>query len=550
MGLRINTNISSIRALRTLRSNDRSQARSLERLSTGLRINRGSDDPSGLVISEQLRSQVSALEQAVTNSQNAGNLISVADAALGEVSTLLVQIQDSIVFAQSTGGATPQQIAAEQDAVDQAVSAIDRIAATTRFADRPLLNGNAEFQVADSLNDFFDDVEIRSANFAGTNFEQDLEITEVTNAQRAELRFSGVSATNAGGTTLRITGSRGTSDVVLAANAHADDMAEAINGVAGFTGVYASGTTTNGSGNSQLLLRSEGFGSAEFIKMEVVAGELVSSGTGMTAETLSASAPGVGAYAVDPNATTGTGAATAMGVGQSISDAGLDGQVSHQGQIFTGIGNHFEIVTNRAQFSFNIDPDLITATNGASATGPAAFAGGGTAGTFTITVANTGLNFQLNEQPLPTDKFAVGIRGISAATLGRDQVGDRIDTAAAGITTGAVQKGGFLSTLKTGAGNDLTQNPENALGIVQAAVTDVAALRGYLGAVQADTIDPNITSLGVAIENLSASLSDLRDLDFASETSSFTRAQILFQSNIAVLASANLIPQSILTLLS
>ena len=159
MGLRINTNISSIRALRTLRENDRMQSRSLERLSTGLRINRGSDDPSGLVISEQLRSQIHALEQSVSNSQNASNLISVADAALGEVSTLLVQIQDSIVFAQNTGGSTPDQIAAEQDAVDQAVAAIDRIASTTRFADRPLLNGNSEFQIASSLADFFDDVE-------------------------------------------------------------------------------------------------------------------------------------------------------------------------------------------------------------------------------------------------------------------------------------------------------------------------------------------------------------------------------------------------------
>ena len=169
MGLRINTNVSSIRALRNLRANDRNQARSLERLSTGLRINRGSDDPSGLVISEQLRSQVAALQQATTNSQNAMNLISVADAALGEVSTLLVQIQDSIIFAQSTGGATPAQISAEQDAVDQAISAIDRIAATTRFADRPLLNGNAEYQVSASLPDFFDDVEIKSANFSGNN---------------------------------------------------------------------------------------------------------------------------------------------------------------------------------------------------------------------------------------------------------------------------------------------------------------------------------------------------------------------------------------------
>ena len=168
MGLRINTNISSMRALRMLRVNDRNQARSLERLSTGLRINRGADDPSGLVISEQLRSQVAALEQAVTNSQNAMNLINVADAALGEMSSLLVQIQDSIIFAQSTGGATPQQIAAEQDAVDQAVAAIDRIASTTRFADRPLLNGNAEFQLSSSVPDFFDDVEVSSANFAAS----------------------------------------------------------------------------------------------------------------------------------------------------------------------------------------------------------------------------------------------------------------------------------------------------------------------------------------------------------------------------------------------
>ena len=137
MGLRINTNISAITALRILKTNQRSQATSLERLSTGLRINRGADDPSGLVISEQLRTQLKALDQSVSNSQNANNLLNVADAALAEVSNLLVDIQTSITFAQNTGGSTPEQIAAEQDAVDQAVAAIDRIATTTRFADKP-----------------------------------------------------------------------------------------------------------------------------------------------------------------------------------------------------------------------------------------------------------------------------------------------------------------------------------------------------------------------------------------------------------------------------
>jgi len=544
MGLRINTNISSIRALRTLRVNDRNQARSLERLSTGLRINRGSDDPSGLVISEQLRSQIHALEQSVSNSQNASNLISVADAALGEVSSLLVQIQDSIVFAQNTGGSTPDQIAAEQDAVDQAVAAIDRIASTTRFADRPLLNGNSEFQIASSLDDFFDDVEIQSANFSGSVTEQGLEITEVVNAQRAEILFQGVSGATGSSTTLRITGSRGTEDVVLSPGGDAAAIQEAINGVAGFTGVYASGATAVADGS--VLLRSEGFGSDEFIKVEVVSGSLVSSGgaTTFTASALESSADGLGTYTADTNAVTGG----VMAVGNSLSDVGGDGEVSHEGQIFVGRGNHFEITTRKAQFSFNVDPDLIT-SEGTIGT-PSTFATGtATAGTFTITVGNTGLNFQLNEQPLPTDKFSIGIRGVTTATLGFDPVTDRIEEAVGGFAS-SIDKGGFLSTLRTGGGNDLTQDPENGLQIVKAAITDVASLRGFLGAVQGDTIDPNITSLGVAIENLSASLSDLRDLDFASETSAFTRSQILFQSNIAVLASANLIPQSILTLLS
>src|SRR3990167_9129251 len=127
MGLRINTNLNAMTALRRLQITDRAVNTSLERLSTGLRINRGADDPSGLVISEQLRAQLTALNQAVDNSQNATNLIAIADAALAKVSDLLVSIQDSIVFAQNTGGNSPAQVTAEKDSVDQAVTAINRI---------------------------------------------------------------------------------------------------------------------------------------------------------------------------------------------------------------------------------------------------------------------------------------------------------------------------------------------------------------------------------------------------------------------------------------
>ena len=85
MGLRINTNVSSIGALRNLQRADSMQQGSLERLSTGLRINRASDDPAGLVISEKLRAQIRGMEQAAENSQNASNLIGTAEAALDEV---------------------------------------------------------------------------------------------------------------------------------------------------------------------------------------------------------------------------------------------------------------------------------------------------------------------------------------------------------------------------------------------------------------------------------------------------------------------------------
>jgi len=141
MGLRINTNVNAIGALTSLQETDRELSRSLERLSSGLRINRASDDPAGLVVSEQFRAQISSLRQAVENTQFSSNLIGTAEAALQEVSDLLIDVRDSVIFAKNTGGVSAEQIAAEQDSVDSAVAAIDRIAATTRFGRSDLLNG-------------------------------------------------------------------------------------------------------------------------------------------------------------------------------------------------------------------------------------------------------------------------------------------------------------------------------------------------------------------------------------------------------------------------
>jgi len=120
----------------------------------------------------------------------------------------------------------------------------------------------------------------------------------------------------------------------------------------------------------------------------------------------------------------------------------------------------------------------------------------------------------------------------------------RAGVSANALVADQVLKGGFLTTVKTGGGNDLFQSPGNAGEIIRAAINQVASLRGFLGAVVADSIEPNIRSVSVEIENLSASLSTIRDLDFAEETAAFIRNQVLVQSSLAVLANAAATPQA------
>jgi hypothetical protein len=147
VGLRINTNIPALTALRKLQFANADLTRSMQRLSTGLRINTASDDPSGLVVSEQLRAQIRSLAQASDNAANASSLLQTGEAALSEISTLLVQLRESGIYAMNTGGASAEQIAAEQNSVDQVLEAIDRIASTTRFATRNLFNGTSGFDI-------------------------------------------------------------------------------------------------------------------------------------------------------------------------------------------------------------------------------------------------------------------------------------------------------------------------------------------------------------------------------------------------------------------
>ena len=142
---RINTNVSSLLARTVLGRSSEQLQESLIRLSTGLRINTGKDDPSGLIASENLRRDIVSVEAAIANSERANQVIGTADSALGQVSSLLNDIRGLVTESANTGALSDEQIAANQLQVDSSLEALNRIAQTTSFQGRRLLDGSLDF---------------------------------------------------------------------------------------------------------------------------------------------------------------------------------------------------------------------------------------------------------------------------------------------------------------------------------------------------------------------------------------------------------------------
>lgn len=140
MGLRINTNVASLNAQRNLHGTRNSMNKSLERLSSGQRINRAGDDAAGLAISENLKAQIKGLGQAERNAEDGVSLVQIAEGALGEVSNILIRLRElSVQAASDTIGATERKFLNVE--FEQLTSEVDRIANSTEFNRVPLLNG-------------------------------------------------------------------------------------------------------------------------------------------------------------------------------------------------------------------------------------------------------------------------------------------------------------------------------------------------------------------------------------------------------------------------
>ncbi len=142
MSLRINHNLASLNAHRNLVNTTNSLNKSMQKLSSGFRINQGADDPAGLVISEQFRAQIAGLNRAIQNSEGSISMIQTAEGALNEISNLLISMRELAIHAANEGFNDADQLAADQAEIENAIATIDRIAANTQFGTKRLLDGS------------------------------------------------------------------------------------------------------------------------------------------------------------------------------------------------------------------------------------------------------------------------------------------------------------------------------------------------------------------------------------------------------------------------
>ena len=199
---RINTNVSSLVAQNRLQSSNNDLQTALTRLSTGLRINSGADDPAGLIASESLRSEITSLNSSISNTRRASQIVSTADSALGQVSSLLNDVRGLVVEAANSGALSDEEIAANQLQIDSSLEAINRIAQQTTFQGKKLLDGSLDFESTISSVASVTDSQIDQANLGATG-QVDVEVVISNAAEQASITastaaFSTAAAANAG----------------------------------------------------------------------------------------------------------------------------------------------------------------------------------------------------------------------------------------------------------------------------------------------------------------------------------------------------------------
>ncbi len=489
----INTNISSLTAQRNL---DRSQGAlqtSLQRLSSGLRINSAKDDAAGLAIVDRMTSQIRGLNQAVRNANDGISVAQTAEGALQEGSNILQRVRELAIQSANDSNSANDRANIQKEVV-QLQSELNRIAETTTFNGKNLLDGNfvtQQFQVGSNANETIS-VSIGSAS--ATSMGADQVKGTATQDNMGTALAAAADGTGGNGTAadaaLVITGGLGAATLSTPANGTAASIAAQVNGETANTGVSATATTST-------TISNVATGSVSFkLSSRDEAGAAV--GTESTVSAVITSATDLSALRDAINAETARTGVTATlgGAGDTIDLTNTTGQ---------------DIAV----------ADVADGTAGATA------------------VLSVGGEVLTDEGA--TDSIVVGGK---LEFNGSDSF--LIQSTGTDILTNASTS----SSLSSVADIDLStrEGSNNALAVIDEALSFITDTRADLGAVQ-NRLDSTISNLQNISENVSAARSRIQDADFAAETANLTKNQILQQAGLSILSQANSSGQSVLSLL-
>ena len=302
------TNTNSLSLLNILNRTTAAQSNTLTRLSTGYRINKGSDDPAGLVALRSLEAELTAVDSGIDNNQRSDAMLSVADGALGEIGSLLSEIESLVTASSSAAGLSGAELAANQAQIDAAIDSIDRIVQTTSFNGTRLLDGAQGIVTSGVTTTQVTDLRVysRPQTSTGTTFT----VNVTASAKAAEFSFVDTGGNNTSGASeVTITGTLGTATVTIASGVAAASIASTINQSKDLTGVSA---TVSG---NWVNLDTTGYGEDEMISVDVLSGGDIAGGGTSILETANV-------YGTD---------ATVLINGQTASVDGLDVNFNGQG---------------------------------------------------------------------------------------------------------------------------------------------------------------------------------------------------------------------------
>ncbi|MDP7620405.1 MAG: flagellin [SAR324 cluster bacterium] len=583
MALRVNSNIAALNALRHLQHTERDLSQNLERLSSGRKLNHAADGPASLVISEQMKSQISGLGQAIRNSESSISMIQTTEGALNEVSNILVNLRQLAVHAANEGTNDEKTLQADQNEVENLISTLKNIAKNTQFGRRTLLDGSNSatgVAVGEGLEFVSASEDARSTLANGHKVDITQVATRAMMVATRRLSLEDVAASDPNKSISFVINEGGrTVSVDLKNNKELREKLEKLSTSAIRNGTPEARIRTERA--IQLLLAYEMQRVADDANMDLeifiyrpeenIGPFLESFDTLNDALTEVSRTPGninkftTGIdevivfrhrqFGSDPNFSVSSSIKNFLGQNVGVNETAFSipgrdvegtiggspefntgGAAMGRGQMLTGApGAVAEGLT--VKYTETIDDVIYEIFNHSK---------NRIAGMFKRDKSNELLvgdvvdgNVHVSQNSLA---FQIGpnqgqMRRISVQSIDPEH-----------LSKGVVNESNFRNLSEIDVLN--ADAAQDSLLMIDEAIDEISSMRGNLGSFQRNSLEANLHGLRVSKENLTASESQLADTDMAQEMSDLVKNQILLSSGTAMLAQANQVPQSVIQLLN